>query len=151
MKALIPAWRQNSNLSPWTADFDQVFNSLFDFQTNRNFDLSCDVEESDKHILFSIDLPGMNENDINVEVKDAMLTISGERKKETSSEDTNKEGQGKTYRGRQYGFFKHLFRIPKSVDPEKVEAEYANGVLKLMLTKFEDKPPKKIQIKSVQS
>lgn len=144
MRAIVPAWRQNTASSHWANELDQVFNSFFANQGSLGFDLSCDVEESDKYILFLMDLPGMDQKEINIEVKDSTLIISGERKNENMKGNEN----GKSYRGRHYGFFKHIFRLPKTVDSEKIEADYTNGVLKILLTKFEEKAPKKIEVGS---
>ncbi len=142
MKALVPAWKTNSISQNWFNEFDQLFEEFFDHKLNRTMNLACDVEESEKFILFTFDLPGLNEKDINIEVKENVLAISGERKEETSSESTRK------FKGRSYGSFKQSFGLPKTVDQDKIEADYTNGVLKILLPKKELAPAKKVEVKA---
>ena len=144
MKAIIPAWQANSLSHNWFNEFDQMFESLFDVnqrQTQRGFN-SLDLEESEKFILLSIDLPGIKEEDINMELKESVLTISGERKRKLNSDSSRQ------FSGRRYGKFKQSFRIPKNIDQEKIEADLSDGVLKLLLPKTEAARPKKVELKS---
>lgn len=142
MKALVPAWRAHSLSENWFNEFDQMFENLFDVKTRNPFRMACDIEENEKFILFSFDLPGLNEDDFKIEVKDSTLVISGERKQELSEEGT------RSFRGRQYGVFQQVFRLPKVIDQEKIEADYTNGVLKVLLPKQEQEAPKKIEVKA---
>ncbi len=142
MKAIVPAWRSNSISQNWFSEFDQLFEELLDHRTSRSMNLACDIEESEKFILFSLDLPGMDEKDINIEVKDGVLLISGERSESFNSDSTRK------YKGRTYGAFRQSFGLPKTVDQEKIEADYTNGELKILLPKKEVEQTKKVEVKS---
>lgn len=142
MKSIVPAWRVNSLSQNWFNEFDQMFESLFDVENKFNYGLACDVEEAETYILFSFDLPGLDEKDLKIEVEDSLLKISGERKK-----DVIREGS-KTYRGRHFGQFRHHFRLPKLIDKEKIEADYSQGVLKVLLPKIEREESKTIEVKT---
>lgn len=142
MKAIVPAWRANSISQNWFNEFDQLFENFFDQKTQNFRGLACDIEESEKFILFSFDLPGMEEKEIQIEIKDSVLQISGERKQETYGQDSH------SFRGRQFGVFRQSFRVPKNVDQDKIEADYTNGVLKILLPKNEVARPKKVEVMS---
>ena len=143
MKALVtPVWRSRALSRNLFNEFDSLFDNLIDSQERQSYSLDCDVEESEKYVLFSFDLPGLNEKEINIEVKDALLVVSGERKAVIVDESS------RSFKGRKYGEFKHYFRIPKFVNTEKIEADYTNGVLKVLLPKMEQALPKRIEVKS---
>ncbi len=142
MKAIVPAWRANSISQNWFNEFDQLFESFFDQRPQGRMSLACDVEEGEKYILFTFDLPGLEEKDISIEIKENVLSISGERTEEISEDGTRK------FKGRHYGVFKQSFGLPKTVDQEKVEADYTNGVLKVLLPKKEVAQPKRIEVKA---
>lgn len=142
MKAIVPAWRANSISQNWFNEFDQLFENFFDHRLNQTMNLSCDIEEAEKFILFSFDLPGLEEKDIQIEVKDNVLSISGERM-ESFNEDATRR-----FKGRTYGSFRQSFGLPKTVDQEKIEADYTNGVLKILLPKKEVEPTKKVEVKT---
>lgn len=142
MKAIVPAWRSRSLSQNLFNEFDSLFENIVDNQVRQNYSLDCDVDESEKYVMFSFDLPGVEEKDIHIEVKDALLVVSGERKAQKLDESS------RSYQGRKYGEFKHHFRLPKFIDTERIEANYSNGVLKVLLPKVEQAQPKKIEIQS---
>jgi HSP20 family protein len=125
-------------------DFRPVtFNSILDNffnETNsktgriNKFRPSADVVETDKGYEIEVSLPGIEKNDINIDVNEGTLTISGERKLEN-------EVEGKNYHmvETSYGSFSRSFRIPKLVDSSKIDASYKNGILKVDLPKDEKK------------
>ena len=125
----------------WFNEFDYLFENLKDSAVSTKLNVACDIEESEKFILFSFDLPGLSEDEIDVEVKDSVLSIRGERKQESNVESKVK------YRGRRFGGFKQSFSLPKTVNQENIEADYTSGVLKVLLPKLEVEPPKKIDVK----
>lgn len=100
------------------------------------------VSETEKEVDVTIDLPGMKPEDVKVELRDRVLTISGERKDE-------KEEKGKTFHRveRRCGSFRRTFTLPSEVDENKVNAKFTDGVLKVTLPKSERTAPKKIDIK----
>jgi HSP20 family protein len=105
---------------------------------------SMEMHEADGKVMISAELPGVDEEDVEISVKEDMLTISGEKK----SEREFKEGDG--YRTeRSYGSFSRSVSLPFNIDPDAVEARFEKGVLKLTIPR----PPeaqqqvKRIQIK----
>lgn len=144
MKAIVPAWRANSISQNWFNEFDQLFESLLDHRPQSRMNLACDIEESEKFILFTFDLPGLEEKNIAIEIKDNVLAISGERNEEFNDETSRK------FRGRHYGSFRQSFGLPKTVDQDKIEADYTNGVLKILLPKKDVPQPKKVEVKTKQ-
>lgn len=105
---------------------------------------AVDIAEKDKEYEITAELPGMNENNIDVKFADGVLTIKGEKKEE-------KEERKKDYylSERRYGSFQRSFPVPESVDANKIEAKFANGVLTIRLPKSAEaqKNEKKIAIK----
>ncbi|MCR4411848.1 MAG: Hsp20/alpha crystallin family protein [Thermoguttaceae bacterium] len=146
------------SLVPWGFGAPQVFerfrremDQLFsDFLGNENggehvlaFAPRTNVAETDTHYELTVDLPGLKADDFTVELKDGNLWISGERKEET-------EQKGKTWHRieRQYGHFRRVFPLGADVDPDRIEAEYKDGVLRVTVPKSEAMRPKKIEVKA---
>jgi HSP20 family protein len=102
------------------------------------------VTENDKGVYLSVELPGMDENDIEVSVADDAITIKGEKKEES-------EEKGKNYyrTERSYGSFQRVIALPDEVDSENAEASFTKGVLTITLPKVEPakSKAKKIEIK----
>ncbi len=100
-----------------------------------------DITEEKDRVIVRADLPGMKQDEIDVEVDDGVLTIKGERKQETESKE------GKTYRvERSYGSFLRSFTLPAGVDGSKVNAAYKNGVLEVVMPKREEAKTKQIKV-----
>ena len=100
-----------------------------------------DLVEEDEHLVLRADLPGLTEDDVNVEVKDGVLTVSGERRAE---EKTEEKGYHRIERS--YGSFSRSLSIPEGIDPEQVSAEFDNGVLEVRIPKPEERKPHRVQI-----
>lgn len=100
-----------------------------------------DISETDAAMLVSVDLPGLDEKDIEVNVTDDMLTIRGERE-----EKTDKDG----FTSQSRRSFHRMIPVPPGVDPEKAEAEFKRGVLTVTLPKTEEAKAKvkRIAVKS---
>ncbi|HUI94061.1 MAG TPA: Hsp20/alpha crystallin family protein [Chitinivibrionales bacterium] len=100
------------------------------------------VEEKDTYKIRA-DMPGLDKKDIAVEVKNGVLSLSGEKKEEKTEKEKNRY----YHYERRYGSFRREFALPDHVDAEHVEAKYANGVLELTLRKTEAARPKQIEVK----
>jgi HSP20 family protein len=132
--------------------FHDSFEKMFDefLGVNRrkmdlqNFDWTprVNVEEHEDRFEITADLPGMEKENINIEVQDNVLTIKGERKYE-------KEEKEAEYHicERSYGTFQRAFTLPENVKTDDIDAEYKDGVLKLALPKIEPAKPKEIKVK----
>jgi len=103
----------------------------------------ADLAETDTGYEISVDLPGLKPEDVNVEVREGSLWITGEKQEE-------KEEQGKTFHRieRHYGQFRRLIPLPETVDPEKVKAQFQSGVLKVTVPKSEGSRPKRIEVQT---
>ncbi|HEX8516660.1 MAG TPA: Hsp20/alpha crystallin family protein [Bacteroidia bacterium] len=146
----ITRWKKPSNgqendspvlySSPFGNLMENFFNDNF---LTREFSSAVPaVNVSEDKDKFSVDLsaPGFNKEDFKIEADDKMLTISGEHK-------TEKEDKSKTFTRREfnYGSFRRSFSLPESVDDEKIDAKYENGILKITLHKREEAKPKPIK------
>lgn len=109
--------------------------------TTTEFTPPVDIYEDEHTITLKIEVPGINENDIDVRIENNTLTVHGERKVEQDEKEEN-------FRRieRQYGSFTRSFTLPHSVDPGQVSAHYDKGVLKINLTKKAEAKPKQIKV-----
>jgi len=126
--------------------FDDVFHSLRAGESLFDSEISwtprVDVLEKKDHYLIEADLPGVNKEDVKLEVNKGVLTISGERKSEEKEEEN-----GYTRIERHFGKFERSFTLPENIKNEKIDAEYKDGILKVKLPKPEEHKPKQIGIK----
>jgi len=109
--------------------------------TTTAFAPPVDVYEDEHNITLKIEVPGIEEKDIDVRIENNTLTVHGERKFEKEEKEEN-------YRRveRQYGSFTRTFTLPQTVDSEKIEANYDKGVLKIQLAKKAEAKPKQIKV-----
>ena len=104
---------------------------------------AMDVIENENDYTVRIDLPGMKPEDVKVEIEDHVLTISGEM-----GDTVEREGDRYHYRERRYGAFQRSVQLPNTVDTEKIEANFENGVLNIVLPKLPQAQPKQIEVKA---
>jgi HSP20 family protein len=109
--------------------------------TTSSFAPAVDVYEDEHNVTLKIEVPGIDEKDIDVRLENNTLTVHGERKIEKEEKEEN-------YRRveRQYGSFTRTFTLPATVDGEKVAANYDKGVLKVTLPKKAEAKPKQIKV-----
>lgn len=102
---------------------------------------AVDIYETESEIVLTAEVPGIDENDIEIKLEDNTLTLRGERKfeKETKEENFHRIE-------RAYGSFYRSFSLPHYIDQEKIKAEHEHGVLKVMLPKKAEKKPRKVTI-----
>lgn len=106
-----------------------------------NFVPPVDIYEDEQNLVLKLEVPGMNEEDLNVSLENNTLTVSGERKFEQEEKEENFHRIE-----RRYGSFARTFRLPNTVDPEKVAASYDQGLLKITLGKRAEAKPKQIKV-----
>src|SRR5215831_13766234 len=104
---------------------------------------AVDVYEDEHNLVLKMEIPGVSEEDLKVSLENNTLTVSGERKFEKEEKEENFHRIE-----RRYGSFTRTFRLPSTVDAEKVEAGYDKGVLKITLAKRAEAKPKTIKIAS---
>jgi HSP20 family protein len=100
-----------------------------------------DVYEDEHNLTLKIEVPGIDEKDIDVRVENNVLTVHGERKFEKEEKEENFRRVE-----RQYGSFTRTFTLPSTVDAEHVSANYDKGILKIALPKKAEAKPKQIKV-----
>jgi HSP20 family protein len=101
-----------------------------------------DTYEEDDTIIINAELPGVDRDDVSIDVKDNILTIKGER-----AYDHKVKEEDYFRRERCFGKFHRAFTLPNTVDPNKIEASYKDGILKIKIPKSLEKQTRKIEIK----
>ena len=109
--------------------------------TTASFAPPVDVYEDEHTVTLKIEVPGIDENDIDVRVENNILTVHGERKFEKEEKEENFRRVE-----RQYGSFTRTFTLPSTVDSENVSAGYDKGILKIVLPKKAEAKPKQIKV-----
>ena len=109
--------------------------------TTSSYAPPVDIYEDEHNITLKLEVPGIDEKDIDVRVENTTLTVHGERKIEKEEKEENFRRVE-----RQYGEFTRSFTLPSSVDPGQVSANYDKGVLKIKLAKKAESKPKQIKV-----
>lgn len=120
---------------------DEFFNDAVATRQHA-FAPSIDISETDKQYLIDVEVPGMDKKDIELNVDNNTLTISGERKFEKKEEDKHYHRVESSY-----GNFSRSFTLPDNVESESIQATYNNGILHITIEKSEQKMKKQIKIK----
>jgi HSP20 family protein len=102
---------------------------------------AMDLVETDDHFVLRADLPGMDEDDVSIELEDNVLTISGERRAE---HEAQKEGFYRLERAS--GSFARQLTLPEGVDADAIAASFERGVLEVRVPKPEERKPRKVAI-----
>jgi HSP20 family protein len=110
-------------------------------QTTTSWQPAVDIFEAEDELVINMDLPGVRKEDIQVNLNDSTLTISGERHLEQEDRRDRYHRVERTY-----GQFARSFTIPTNVNREALKAEYSDGVLRLHLPKREEAKPRQISI-----
>lgn len=134
-----------SALRLWNWDMNRDFDRLFDqlvgermgSQNHWAFQPASEIDETDTHFLLSFDLPGVARKDIQIEVRDEKLIVSGERVRASDAKRASE---------RAYGKFERVFALPSDVDAEKIEASHEDGVLSIAIPKAESAKPRQIPV-----
>lgn len=103
----------------------------------------CDISEDAGAVTITMEVPGVQAEDVKLSVENNILTIRGEKKEEGRDQG----GQVHRYE-RSYGFFERTFSLPSSVEPEQIEARYENGILHITIPKAERARPREIPVKA---
>ncbi len=148
MRDLVP-WSRPGDVIGLRNEMNSLFDRFFDWKPfGSGSDVSVwrpalDVSETPKEILIRAELPGMDPKEINISLRDNVLTVQGERKQEKEEKDENYHRVE-----RSYGSFARSFRLPAEVESEKVDAAYKDGILTIKLKKSAKAAAKKIEIKA---
>jgi HSP20 family protein len=131
-------------LNALQGEMNRLFNSFFDESNGgqgRRWAPAVDLLEREDSLILKADLPGLSEDDVQIEVRDNVLTIAGER----SAEHADK--QNGYYRvERSFGRFSRSLQLPEGVDADRIAASFDKGVLEVTIPKPEQRKPRRIQI-----
>jgi HSP20 family protein len=143
----IVRWEPFRDLVTTQDRFNRLFNDTFarvfggEEAAPRGWMPPVDIYETDDKLVLKAELPGIDPKDVEVRVEDNTLYLKGERKFEKEVKEENLH-----HVERSYGAFSRTFALPSSIDSEKVQAEYKNGLLTLTMPKREEAKPKTIKI-----
>ena len=143
----IVRWEPLRELNSLQSEMNRLFNTAFDAPSGvsgpvtRRWVPAMDLVESGEHFVLRADLPGMTEEDIEIELEDGTLTVSGERKLE---HEERQEGFHRVERS--FGEFSRSLTLPKGVDADAVSARFDRGVLEILIPKPEARKPRRISI-----
>ena len=128
---------------PFSQEFDRLFTRLFDPAggSPQRWVPAMDLTEAEDHFVLKADLPGLNDDDVSIEVQDDTLTISGERR----AEHVQRE-KGWHRIERSFGRFSRALALPDGINADAVTAEFDRGVLTVRIPKPEERQPRKISI-----
>jgi HSP20 family protein len=143
----IVRWEPLREMASIQNEMNRLFGTVFDAPAPGNGSAlrrwmpAMDLVETDDHFVLRADLPGLSEDDVNIEVEDNVLTISGER---SAEHEATKEGYHRVERA--FGSFSRSLTLPEGVDAEAVTANFDRGVLEIRIPKPEQRKPRKISI-----
>ena|SRR5947209_17602675 len=109
--------------------------------TTTSFVPAVDVYEDEHKVILKLEIPGVSQEDVDIQVENSTLTVRGERKFEKEEKEENFHRIE-----RRYGSFARSFTLPNTLDTENVQANYEHGVLKIELAKRAEAKPKQIKV-----
>jgi HSP20 family protein len=141
-------WEPIRELGVIQNEMNQLFNTFLEVPTNpgngaqqRRWIPAMDLVETENDFVLRVDLPGLSESDVEIELEDNALTISGERKAEHEH-----KGEGYYRIERSSGSFRRSLTLPEGVDPNSIKATFDRGVLEVRVGKPEVRKPRKVAI-----
>jgi HSP20 family protein len=144
----IVRWDPLRNVASLQDRINRLFNEAFSSSKGFEDEVSMsawrpavDIYDTDNALVIKVELPGIEKDDVSVDVKGNVLTIKGERSFDKEIKEEN------YYRKeRSIGKFQRSFTLPEAVNPEAIKANFKNGVLEIEVPKPEEKKPKQISI-----
>jgi HSP20 family protein len=140
-------WEPVRELNTLQSEMNRLFNTLFDApapngaSTVRRWIPAMDLVETDDAFVLRADLPGLSEDDVNIELEDNVLTVSGER---NSEHEERKEGYYRVERAS--GTFSRSLTLPEGVKADAIKANFDKGVLVIRIPKPEERKPRRVAI-----
>jgi HSP20 family protein len=142
---VLTRWEPFREFSTLQDRMNRLFRESFEGQeqslSTSSFAPAVDVYEDEHNVALKIEVPGIDEKDIDIRIENNVLTVHGERKIEKEEKEENFRRVE-----RQYGSFTRTFTLPNTVDTENVQANYDKGVLKINLPKKAEAKPKQIKV-----
>jgi HSP20 family protein len=138
-------WDPARELDTLQSDVNRLFDGFFGRSASpssgRRWIPAMDLVETDDHLVLRADLPGLDREDIEIEVKDNVLTVAGERKAEHEE-----KGEGFHRVERAFGRFSRSLDLPQGIAADEVDARFDRGVLEVRIPKPEERKPTRIEI-----
>ena len=137
-------WDPIRELDSLQGDMNRLFDRFFEGRPGnggRRWIPAMDLVETDENLVVRADLPGMSEGDVEIEIKDNVLTVSGERKAEHEE-----KGEGFHRVERSFGRFGRSLTLPRGVEADAVKAEFTDGVLEIRIPKPAETKPTRVAI-----
>jgi HSP20 family protein len=141
-------WDPTREVDSLQSEMNRLFDTFFGGRpTNgsnpgiRRWVPPMDLVETDDHLVLRADLPGLDTDDVNIEVKDGVLTVSGER---TTEHEERADGFYRVERA--FGGFSRSMSLPNNIDAERINASFDKGVLEVRIPKPEERKPHRVQI-----
>ena len=149
MSATLTPWRPYGMMDPFQKEMETLFTRFFGgeneggqmLQAAKAWAPRVDVEETEKEFIVKADLPGVDPKAVEISVENGILTVRGEKKEEKEKKEKNFHRME-----RFIGSFYRAIALPPGVDPEKVNATSANGVVTIVVPKKPEMQPKKISV-----
>ncbi len=145
---MLTRWDPFRELTSLHDQMNRLFRDSFGTPSGREESLTTgafvppvDVYEDEHNIVLKMEVPGIEQKDIDIRLEDDVLTVRGERKFEKEEKEENFQRVE-----RRYGSFTRSFTLPHTVDANNVNADYENGVLKIVLAKRAEAKPKQIKV-----
>ena len=146
-------WQPFKELSTMRRQMDRLFEDMLSVSDNDWMGLhnmggmwtpAVEIDEKDKELVLKAAIPGMDVKDLDVEVSDDRVIISGEHRSESKTEDEDKNYFHSEFH---YGKFERVIPLPISVKTDDIKSDFKKGVLTLILPKVEDAPKKSVKVK----
>jgi HSP20 family protein len=141
----ITRWTPYNDFNALQSTLNRVFQDFSrgsdELATGGTFVPPVDIYENEQGITLKMEVPGVSQDDLNINLENNTLSISGERKFEKNEKEENFHRIE-----RRYGSFTRSFTLPNTVDSEKVNANYENGILSIQLAKKAEAKPKQIKV-----
>jgi HSP20 family protein len=146
MKMTLVRWDPAGEVDSLQSEVNRLFDTFFangrgGGPGTRRWVPAMDLAETEDELVLTADLPGMSEDDIAIEVKDGVLTISGERR-----DSRKEEGKGYHRVERSFGRFARNLSLPDGIDADRVAANFDRGVLEVRIPKPEERKPHRVRI-----
>ena len=141
--ATLVRWEPIRELATLQTEMSRLMNGLFEGngRTTQSWVPAVDVWETEGKLVYAFDLPGVSEQDIQVELHDDTLTVTAQReRREERAED------GFVRYERRFGTFSRAIGVPQGVAEDSVKADYRDGVLEIRVAKPEEAKPRRIQV-----
>jgi HSP20 family protein len=145
MEMAVVRWDPNREVDSLQSEVNRLFDTFFGGRPAnggmRRWVPPMDLVETEDHLVLKADLPGLERDDVNLEVKDGVLTVSGERKAE---QEERTDGFYRVERA--FGGFSRSMSLPENVDAERISASFDKGVLEVRIPKPEERKPHRVEI-----